>query len=62
MNLIVSIKLLEIDSMRAQRPLVGPLLTAQHRAAQLAFVREHQNWQVCQWHIVSLCDRCEKSL
>ena len=29
------------DSMRAQRPLVGPVLTAQHCAAQMAFMREH---------------------
>ena len=32
-------------SMRAWCPLVGPVLTAQHSAAQLAF-RKHQNWQV----------------
>ncbi len=29
--------------MRAQRPLVGPVLRAQHCAARLAFAREHQN-------------------
>ena len=32
--------------LRAQRPVVGPVLTAQHRGARLAFTREHQNWQV----------------
>jgi len=32
--------------LRAQRPLVGPVLTARHRGAQLAFAIQHQNWQV----------------
>ena len=55
--------------MRAQHPLVGPVLTAQHRAARLAFAREHQDWQVHHWHpvlftdesrfTISTCDRCE---
>ncbi len=27
-------------------PLVGPVLTARHRGARLAFTIEHQNWQV----------------
>ena len=29
--------------MRARHPLMGPELTARHRAARLAFTREHQN-------------------
>uniref|UniRef100_A0A674P9G1 Transposase Tc1-like domain-containing protein n=1 Tax=Takifugu rubripes TaxID=31033 RepID=A0A674P9G1_TAKRU len=32
--------------LRARRPVVGPVLTAQHRGARLAFAQEHQNWQV----------------
>ena len=56
--------------MRARRPLVGPVLTAQHCATQLAFTREHQNWQVRHWcpvlftdesrFTLSTCDRREK--
>ncbi len=38
--------------LRAQRPLVGPVLTARLRGARLAFAIEHQNWQVCHWHPV----------
>ena len=44
------------DGMRAQHPLMGPVLTAQHHAAQLAFAREHQNWQVRYWHPVLFTD------
>ncbi|KAJ8377134.1 hypothetical protein SKAU_G00077140 [Synaphobranchus kaupii] len=56
--------------MRARRPVVGPVLTAQHRAARLAFARDHQNWQVRHWRPVlftdesrctlSTCDRRER--
>ena len=35
--------------LRARRPLVGPVLTAQHQRARLAFPIEHQNWQVRHW-------------
>ncbi|MCJ8737365.1 hypothetical protein PDJAM_G00023040 [Pangasius djambal] len=42
--------------MRARRPLVGPVLTAQHHAARLAFAREHQNWQVLHWCLVFFTD------
>ncbi|KAJ8348305.1 hypothetical protein SKAU_G00268940 [Synaphobranchus kaupii] len=65
-------KLSETDhegGMRARRPVVGPVLTAQHRAARLAFAREHQNWQVRHWcpvlftdesrFTLSTCDRRE---
>ncbi len=31
-------------SLRARRPLVGPVLTARHCGARLAFASEHQNW------------------
>ncbi|KAI4886278.1 hypothetical protein NFI96_002203 [Prochilodus magdalenae] len=33
--------------LRARRPVVGPVLTGQHRRARLAFATEHQNWQIC---------------
>ncbi len=33
--------------MSAQCPLVGPVLSALHYEARLAFAIEHQNWQVC---------------
>lgn len=58
------------DGLRARRPVVGPVLTAQHRGARLAFAQEHQNWQVCHWRPVlftdesrftlSTCDRHER--
>ena len=32
--------------MRARRPQLGPVLTAQHRAARLTFAREHLGWQI----------------
>ncbi|KAI4873226.1 hypothetical protein NFI96_028181 [Prochilodus magdalenae] len=32
--------------LRARRPVVGPVLTGQHRRARLAFGTEHQNWQI----------------
>ena len=38
--------------MKARRPLMGPVLTAQHLAARLAFAREHQDWQVRHWRPV----------
>ncbi|MCJ8738325.1 hypothetical protein PDJAM_G00034520 [Pangasius djambal] len=56
--------------LRARHPLVGPVLTAWHRGARLAFAIEHQNWQVRHWHPVlftdesrftlSTCDRRER--
>ncbi|TWW61087.1 hypothetical protein D4764_05G0011770 [Takifugu flavidus] len=56
--------------LRARRPVVGPVLTAQHRGARLAFAQEHQNWQVRHWRPVlftdesrftlSTCDRRER--
>ncbi len=44
-------RLLE-GGLRARHPLVGPVLTARHRGARLAFAVEHQNWQVRHWHPV----------
>lgn len=38
--------------MRAQHALMGPVLTNQHHAAQLAFTKECQNWQVHHWQTV----------
>uniref|UniRef100_A0A8C4TJ22 Transposase n=1 Tax=Erpetoichthys calabaricus TaxID=27687 RepID=A0A8C4TJ22_ERPCA len=57
---------------RAQRPLVGPVLTVWHHGAQLAFAMEHQNWQVHHWcpvlftdesrFTLSTCDRRQRVL
>ncbi len=38
------------------RPLVGPVLTARHCGARLAFAIEHQNWRVRHWHPVLFTD------
>lgn len=38
--------------LRALRPVVGYVLTAQQRVARLAFAQEHQNWQVRHWRHV----------
>ncbi len=61
---------LHVGSLRARRPLVGPVLTARHRGARLAFAIKHQNWQIRHWHpvlftdesrfILSTCDRRER--
>ncbi|KAI4872571.1 hypothetical protein NFI96_010014 [Prochilodus magdalenae] len=40
------------DGMRARRPQVGVVLTAQHRAGRLPFAREHQDWQIRHWRPV----------
>ena len=48
--------------MRARRPQVGPVLTAQHRAARLAFAREHQDWQIRHWHPVLFTDESRFTL
>uniref|UniRef100_A0AAR2KGV7 Transposase Tc1-like domain-containing protein n=1 Tax=Pygocentrus nattereri TaxID=42514 RepID=A0AAR2KGV7_PYGNA len=40
------------DGMRARRPQMGVVLTAQHRAGCLAFAREHQDWQIRHWRPV----------
>ncbi|KAI4883132.1 hypothetical protein NFI96_032712 [Prochilodus magdalenae] len=42
--------------LRARRPVVGPVLTAQHHRARLAFAIEHQNWQIRHWHPVLFTD------
>uniref|UniRef100_A0AAZ3QEH0 Transposase Tc1-like domain-containing protein n=1 Tax=Oncorhynchus tshawytscha TaxID=74940 RepID=A0AAZ3QEH0_ONCTS len=43
-------------SMRARRPQVGVVLTAQHHAGRLAFAREHQDWQIRHWRPVLFTD------
>uniref|UniRef100_A0AAY5L5E7 Tc1-like transposase DDE domain-containing protein n=1 Tax=Esox lucius TaxID=8010 RepID=A0AAY5L5E7_ESOLU len=48
--------------MRARDPLVGPVLTAHHCAARLAFTREHRNWQVHHWHPVLFTDESRFTL
>ncbi len=35
---------------------VGPVLTARHRGARLAFAIEHQKWQVRHWRPVLFTD------
>ncbi len=62
-------RLLE-GGLRARRPLVGPVLTAQHCGARFAFAIGHQNWQVRHWRpelftdesrfTLSTCDRRER--
>ncbi|KAI4898606.1 hypothetical protein NFI96_006386 [Prochilodus magdalenae] len=56
--------------LRARRPVVGPVLTGQHRRARLAFATEHQNWQIRHRRLVlftdesrfylSTCDRLDR--
>ncbi|KAI4884426.1 hypothetical protein NFI96_009490 [Prochilodus magdalenae] len=42
--------------LRAQRPVVGPVLTGQHRTARLAFATEYQNWQIHHRRLVLFTD------
>uniref|UniRef100_A0AAZ3SWD3 Transposase n=1 Tax=Oncorhynchus tshawytscha TaxID=74940 RepID=A0AAZ3SWD3_ONCTS len=48
--------------MRARRPQVRVVLTAQHRAGRLAFAREHQDWQICHWRPVLFTDESRFTL
>ncbi|KAL0195346.1 hypothetical protein M9458_008918, partial [Cirrhinus mrigala] len=48
--------------MRARRPQVGVVLTAQHRAGRLAFAREHQDWQIHHWCSVLFTDESRFTL
>ena len=48
--------------LRARHPVVGPVLTTQHREARLAFAREHQNWQVRHWCPVLFTDESRFTL
>ncbi|KAI3356926.1 hypothetical protein L3Q82_003567 [Scortum barcoo] len=48
--------------MRARRPQVGAVLTAQHRAGRLAFAREHQDWQIRHWRPVLFTDESRFTL
>ncbi|KAI4881786.1 hypothetical protein NFI96_011480 [Prochilodus magdalenae] len=42
--------------LRARCPVVGPVLTGQHRRAGLAFATEHQNWQIRHRRLVLFTD------
>uniref|UniRef100_A0A1A8HWM8 Transposase Tc1-like domain-containing protein n=1 Tax=Nothobranchius kuhntae TaxID=321403 RepID=A0A1A8HWM8_NOTKU len=55
-------KRLHEDGLRAKRPVVGPVLTAQHHRARLAFAQEHQNWQVRHWRPVLFTDKSRFTL
>ncbi|KAL0149994.1 hypothetical protein M9458_054653 [Cirrhinus mrigala] len=48
--------------MRARRPQVGVVFTAQHRAGRLAFAREHQDWQIRHWRPVLFTDESRFTL
>lgn len=48
--------------MRARRPQVGVVLTAQHHAGRLAFAREHQDWQIRHWRPVLFTDESRLTL
>ncbi|CDQ56781.1 unnamed protein product [Oncorhynchus mykiss] len=48
--------------MRARRPQVGVVLTAQHCAGRLAFAREYQDWQIRHWHPVLFTDESRFTL
>ncbi|TWW73864.1 Transposable element [Takifugu flavidus] len=48
--------------LRARRPAVGPVLTAQHHRARLAFAIDHQNWQLCHWRPVLFTDESRINL
>uniref|UniRef100_A0AAZ3P3E4 Insertion element IS150 protein InsJ-like helix-turn-helix domain-containing protein n=1 Tax=Oncorhynchus tshawytscha TaxID=74940 RepID=A0AAZ3P3E4_ONCTS len=48
--------------MRARRPQVGVVLTAQHRAGRLSFAREHQDWQIRHWRPVLFTDESRFTL
>ncbi|KAI3371404.1 hypothetical protein L3Q82_024001, partial [Scortum barcoo] len=56
----------ETDSMRvgmrARRPQVGVVLTAQHCAGCLSFAREHQDWQIRHWRPVLFTDESRFTL
>ena len=48
--------------MRARRPQVGPVLTAQHCTARLTFAREHLGWQIRHWRPVLFTDESRFTL
>uniref|UniRef100_A0A674BZP5 Transposase Tc1-like domain-containing protein n=1 Tax=Salmo trutta TaxID=8032 RepID=A0A674BZP5_SALTR len=54
--------ILHEGGMRARRPQVGVVLTAQHRAGRLAFAREHQDWQIRHWRPVLFTDESRFTL
>ncbi|KAI4904922.1 hypothetical protein NFI96_033168 [Prochilodus magdalenae] len=50
------------DGMRARRPQMGVVLTAQQSAGRLAFVRENQDWQIHHWRPVLFTDESRFTL
>ena len=44
------------DPIRARRPYTGPILTARHRAARLAWARRYRRWTRNQWNDVVFSD------
>ncbi|KAI4889890.1 hypothetical protein NFI96_023914 [Prochilodus magdalenae] len=48
--------------MRARRPQMAVVLTAQHRAGRLAFARKHQDWQILHWRPVLFTDESRFTL
>ncbi|KAI4883430.1 hypothetical protein NFI96_029838, partial [Prochilodus magdalenae] len=50
------------DGVRARRPQIGVVLTAQHRAGRLAIAREHQDWQIRHWRPVLFTDESRFTL
>ncbi|KAI4886909.1 hypothetical protein NFI96_008690 [Prochilodus magdalenae] len=50
------------NGMRARRPQMGVVLTAQHRAGRLAFARERLDWQIRQWRPVLFTDESRFTL
>uniref|UniRef100_A0A803J6Q4 Tc1-like transposase DDE domain-containing protein n=1 Tax=Xenopus tropicalis TaxID=8364 RepID=A0A803J6Q4_XENTR len=48
--------------MRARRPQVGVVLTAQHRVGRLAFARQHQDWLIRHWCPVLFTDESRFTL
>uniref|UniRef100_A0A8C7DLD9 Transposase n=1 Tax=Oncorhynchus kisutch TaxID=8019 RepID=A0A8C7DLD9_ONCKI len=48
--------------MRARRPQVGVVLTAQDRAGRFLFAREHQDWQIRHWCPVLFTDESRFTL
>ncbi len=54
--------ILHESGLRTRHPLVGPVLTARHCGARLAFANKHQNWQVHYWRPVLFSDESRFTL
>lgn len=50
------------SGLRARRPMVGPLLTREHRRARLRFAQEHRDWTVDDWKRVLFTDETRVAL